>query len=54
MSETCSDCKYHICYNTCVHTRKSCDGYCKIKKRHKNCYGTKCKKFKLDEYFLKK
>lgn len=53
MKGTCAECKNHICKNICVHTRNGCDGYCNLNKHHKNCFGARCKKFKVDEYFKK-
>ena len=53
MRGTCADCKYHLCHNTCIYIKNRCNGYCKISKRHKNCYGARCKNFELDEYFKK-
>lgn len=54
MSKTCAECKNHICKNICIYTRNGCDGYCKLNEHHKNCFGARCKKFNIDEYFTKK
>lgn len=49
-SKTCADCKHHTCINICT-TSKTCDGYCELNRHHKNCFGARCKKFELGEYF---
>ena len=53
MSKTCAECAKHNCTNICTSTRYGCDGFCLIKKSHKNCYGSRCKQFIADEYFDK-
>lgn len=53
MTETCADCKYHVCNNHCIKT-PYCDGKCDFKHSHRMCNMSKCKFFTLDDYFQKK
>lgn len=44
----CADCAFHVCKNKCTTSFYSCDGYCKMRGRHRQCESAICKFFKLD------
>lgn len=52
MSKTCAECSRHNCTNICTSTRYGCDGYCKDREAHRNCYRARCKQFDMDEFFV--
>lgn len=51
MSKTCADCKYHECSSYCVKRKNTCNGWCTKKRIRKQCQGSRCKSFVLDDFF---